>query len=69
MKNVFYKGRKCGEQVRFSQGLTIAVLNMAARQRIAATASDEFARFSTIFLIALSELWEVRAFSRRAARS
>jgi len=33
VRPVFYRGRRCGEQVRFSTGLTIAVLNaMTAEQ-------------------------------------
>lgn len=47
----FYKGRKCGEEVRFSDGLTIAVLNMMAREprareRDEAAASAENKGFS-----------------------
>ena len=29
----FYRGRKCGETIRFSEGLTIAVINMMARHK------------------------------------
>lgn len=32
VRPVFYRGRQCGEHVRFNHGLTIAVLNMAARR-------------------------------------
>ncbi len=32
VRPVFYKGRRVGEHVRFSHGLTIAVLNMMERQ-------------------------------------
>jgi hypothetical protein len=45
----FYRGRKCGEHVRFSEGLTIAVLNMMERERPArgrGTASSEKKGFS-----------------------
>ncbi|MFL6859032.1 MAG: hypothetical protein ACJ8EB_14165 [Allosphingosinicella sp.] len=31
----FYKGRKCGETVHFNEGLTIAVVNLMAREGIA----------------------------------
>lgn len=34
VRPVFYKGRRCGEQIRFHHGLTIAVLNMAARRSL-----------------------------------
>jgi hypothetical protein len=33
VRPVFYRGRKCGEQVRHNDGLTIAVLNLMERQR------------------------------------
>ncbi|MEA3030308.1 MAG: hypothetical protein QOG13_1633 [Sphingomonadales bacterium] len=33
VRPVFYRGRKCGEYVRHSTGLTLAVLKLMARQR------------------------------------
>jgi hypothetical protein len=33
VRPVFYRGRKCGEQVRHNHGLTIAVLNLMDRER------------------------------------
>lgn len=33
VRPVFYRGRKCGEHVRYNDGLTIAVLNLMERQR------------------------------------
>lgn len=36
VRPVFYRGRKCGERVRFREGLTIAVLNVMAAERAVA---------------------------------
>ncbi|HVQ09256.1 MAG TPA: hypothetical protein VMS43_12565 [Allosphingosinicella sp.] len=33
VRPVFYRGRKCGEHVRYNDGLTIAVLKLMERQR------------------------------------
>lgn len=41
VRPVFYRGRRCGERVQYSHGLTIAVLNMAARDGSAAGAAEE----------------------------
>jgi hypothetical protein len=41
VRPVFYRGRKCGERVRFSTGLTIAVLNAMAAKEQAAAATEK----------------------------
>lgn len=41
VRPVFHKGRRVGEHVRFSHGLTVAVLNMAMRANGAALGGDE----------------------------
>jgi hypothetical protein len=37
---VFYKGRRCGERIHFNHGLTIAVLNMAARDGLGSASAE-----------------------------
>ena len=47
VRPIFYKSRKCGKHVRFTHGLTVAVLNMAARH---ANSADEDRQILNDFL-------------------
>jgi len=50
VRPVFYKGRQVGEQVRYANGLTIAVLNMAARDARTAPSAEQDRQILNDFL-------------------
>lgn len=50
VRPVFYRGRRVGEHVHYSHGLTIAVLNMAARRQGAMDDDDDPALILNDFL-------------------
>jgi len=50
VRPVFYRGRQVGEQVRHVHGLTMAVLNMAARDGFSGSSAETDARIINDFL-------------------